>query len=122
MERFGNFTVGNKTGPYTGSLEIVITGTRSSNRGFIFGNTNNNKVIAVSGGMDMRTDVGSHRARLLQTVAPGSTTISSSEVTGWQVGDKLAILSSSFSASESEERIISAISGSIITLDSALQY
>lgn len=73
--RYGNFTVGNATGPYTGKLEITITGDRTT-RGVGIDNELNNKVLAVLGGLDMKTDfTAAARTRLTATAAVGATTI-----------------------------------------------
>jgi hypothetical protein len=56
------------------------------------------------------------------TVNPGDTTITLLEDTDWQVGEDIIIATTSFSNYESEQRTITAISGSTYTLNKALKY
>jgi hypothetical protein len=118
---FGNFTVGNGSGVYTGKLTIILTGTRESS-GLAFGNKRNNKVLAVGGGLSFRSNIGSKtiHTRLIETANAGATVINVKAADGWAVGDTLNILPSDRSTLMGEERTITAISGTTITLNSAL--
>jgi hypothetical protein len=118
---FGNFTVGNGSGAYTGKLNIILTGTRES-PGLSFGNLNNNKALAVSGGLDFKSNIGSKtvHTRLIETANAGDTVIKVKAADGWAVGDTLNILPSDRSTLIGEERRIAAISGTTVTLNAAL--
>jgi hypothetical protein len=87
---FGNFTVGNGSGAYTGKLN-----SRES-PGLSFSNLNNNKVLAVSGGLSFRSNIGSKtvHTRLIETANAGATVIKVKAAADWAVGDTLNILPS----------------------------
>jgi hypothetical protein len=62
-------------------------------------------------------------SRLAAPAQVGATTLAlTSAPTGWRVGDKLGITSSQVNPGETEERTITEISGSTITLDAPLAY
>ena len=43
-------------------------------------------------------------------------------MTGWSVGDKIVVTSTSFDSDEAEERTITAINGYLITVDKPFEY
>lgn len=61
------------------------------------------------------------QAKLIATAEAGSTTLTTSESTGWSVGDTI-IVGTSKNNVESEKVTISAISGTTITLSAALAF
>ena len=95
------------------------------NKGMVI---NNNNAFLMAMGEGSRIEIHAADAKkdswsqLNQTANKGAKQITLAETTGWEVGDKIAIASSSFKMDQAEERTIVGVSadGKTFTLDRAL--
>lgn len=55
-----------------------------------------------------------------QTAEIGATTLTLAENVNWRVGDKLVIASTDYWVDQTEERTVTAVSGSVVTIDKPL--
>jgi hypothetical protein len=56
------------------------------------------------------------------TAAKGASTITLKEAVDWRVGDRIVIASSALKADEAEERFVTAVNGTAVSLNAPLQY
>ncbi|MEE8599982.1 cell wall-binding repeat-containing protein [Euzebya tangerina] len=80
--------------------------------------------IAVQGGtLDIHGQSPTHTwTRLAATAGAGTTQIQLEEAPGWSVGDRIVIAATSLNFEEAEERIVTAIDGTTVTLDRPLEH
>lgn len=103
-----------------GNLKIILTGDYYGKQQPTFGN----KGI---GCLDCKLSIfGKPRkptwTTILNTINPGDSSFMVSVDVDWQVGESIVIASTSFEHSESEQRLIVAISSRNITVDSPFTY
>lgn len=118
--RQGTLVIGTEDNPYQGQATLTAHGTRRSLLELpIYGS----KMLAVRGGdISMFGQPRLSWSSIDATVAAGASIIQLAEDHDWQVGDHIAIAPSSFSFLEAEDRVITATSGRVLTLDRPLLY
>ena len=118
----GTMEVGTEEFPYTSKITITMHSTVSDPYLPIYGN----KVIGVRyGTLDMHGIQRTPTWTMLETTSDvGSNTITLQEEVDWQVGEQIAIASTSFEAREAEQRTIIAVDSTkkILTLDKPFEY
>jgi hypothetical protein len=118
----GLMEVGTEEFPYTSKITITMHGKIDDPYLPIYGN----KVIGVRHGrLDMHGIPRSPTWTMLETTAEAnSTVITLQQEVDWQVGELIAIASTSFDGREGEQRIIAAIDSTrkVITLDRKLDF
>jgi hypothetical protein len=122
--RNGRMEVGTEEHPYTSKITITMHSRLSDPFLPIYGN----KVLGVRfGTLDMHGPVRTPTWTLLEsTAAAGASTITLQRDVDWQVGETIAIASTSFSGRDAEKRVIKAIDNTnsakpVITLDRPLE-
>ncbi len=116
----GRFACGTKANPYTKKLTVTLTGSDQAANVMNMGT----KFLGAMGGgrIELHGEPRKGWARLAKTASRGTRSITLSEAMPWRVGDKIVLVSTDFHFNHAEERTISAISGTSITLNSALAY
>jgi cell surface hyaluronidase len=116
----GALKIGSEANPYTRRALITLTGTGAANDPNVDGM--GNKMLGVSGSVEIHGSRRGGWTRLRNTAAAGATRIDLVDNPGWKVGDRLALASSEYSQDRFEEAEISAVSGEAITLAAPLKY
>ncbi|GGJ38048.1 G8 domain-containing protein [Deinococcus roseus] len=122
----GALQVGTEAAPIQGKAEIVLTSNNLADNIHSMGA----KVLGAMGGgtIDIHGQPTLRSwTKLNGTVAVGSKTITVQDPVNWKVGDAIIITSSSFynpysPKSQTEQRLITAISGNTLTLNQGLTY
>jgi hypothetical protein len=94
--RKGSLTTGNTSNPYTNTANIILTG-QLTDRGYIIDSTlTGRKNLVVTGSLNLigKTNLA-HTAKLIMSTQVGDTSINVDNSTGWQVGDRLTLSTSS---------------------------
>jgi hypothetical protein len=121
--RNGKMVAGSQDSPFMNDLNIILNGEKDERTFVIDPATSGNKMLAVSGGLEL---YGNHPAtiwtRLTSMAQVGATQITVESADGWNIGDKIAIAPSYSSPTQYEEVTIQGISGTTITFTPALQY
>ena len=136
----GTFQVGAPDQPFTSEFTLTLAGKENSNDVDLADypngqmvmdmeiRDNNAFLMAMGDGatISIHTDDAAKESwtQLDGTALAGATELTLTEATGWEVGDRIAIASTDFSADQAEERTITAVSsdGMTITLDQPLAY
>ncbi len=112
----GTLRIGTESAPISHRVTITLTG--SPDDGNIDGM--GNKVLGVTGIIDMH---GQHRTGWthLDVTAPvGATTLQFAANPGWRAGDRIVLASSDYDPAKAEEAVIATASGSSVTLTAPL--
>ncbi|MBF6594305.1 MAG: G8 domain-containing protein [Thermaceae bacterium] len=117
----GKFQIGSADKPYRNRAIITLTGLDPS--GNALGMGMGTKLIGVMGGtLELFGEPRNGWTHLTATAAKGATQIQVENAADWRVGDHIVLASTDYTASEAEEKYISAKNANVLTLDSALQY
>ena len=116
----GALKIGSEANPYTKRALITLTGTGAANSPNVDGM--GNKMLGVSGSVEIHGNKRGGWTRLRNTAALGATQIALVDNPGWKVGDRLALASSDYSQDKFEEAEITAVSGATLTLAAPLKY
>lgn len=116
----GALQIGTEANPYTKRAIITLTGTGSSTSPDVYGM--GNKVLGVTGRIELHGSGRKGWTRLSQTAAVGATTIELAGTMSWKAGDRLVLASSDFSPDRAEEAVIASVSGRSVTLSAGLKY
>jgi cell migration-inducing and hyaluronan-binding protein len=114
----GKLQIGTEVAPFNHRITITLTG--SPDDGNIDGM--GNKMIGVSGTIDMH---GQHRVgwtHLAATAAAGATTLSLATAAGWHAGERIVLASSDYDGTRAEEAVIATTSGTSVTLTAPLHF
>ncbi|CAD8206675.1 unnamed protein product [Paramecium pentaurelia] len=122
--RNGKLVAGSITQVYTGIINIILTGTSSDYELLIDNNIEaGNNVLAVTGGLELYGKVPSSKvARLTATASAGSSSITVTDTTDWQVGDWIVISPTGANPDEAEKVQISQIVGTTVIFSVSLKY
>jgi cell migration-inducing and hyaluronan-binding protein len=116
----GALQIGTESSPYTHRAVITLTGTGAANNPNVYGM--GNKMLGVSGRVEIHGQTRKGWTRLSQTAAVGATTIELVTNPGWKAGDRLVLASSDYSPDKTDEVVISSVSGRTLTLSAPLKY
>ncbi|HSB55743.1 MAG TPA: G8 domain-containing protein, partial [Gemmatimonadales bacterium] len=116
----GALQVGTENSPYTHRAVITLTGTGAANNPSVYGM--GNKVLGVSGRIELHGQTRKGWTRLSQTAAAGATTIELVTNPGWKAGDRLVLASSDYSPDKTDEAVVASVSGRTLTLSAPLKY
>jgi len=117
----GVLQVGTEASPYTKRAIITLTGTGSAASPDVYGM--GNKVLGVTGRIELHGSERKGWTRLDQTAAVGATTVElASGSMGWKAGDRLVLASSDYNPDRFEEAVIASVSGRTVTLTAPLRY
>ncbi|MCU0494392.1 MAG: plastocyanin/azurin family copper-binding protein [Chloroflexaceae bacterium] len=115
----GRLQVGTEAQPFRNRAIIALTGNTSSENVMGMGT----KFLGAMGGtIDLHGEAKTSWTKLSGTVEPGATQIRVLEANNWRVGDRIVVAPTDFDPLEAEERTISAINGTTVTLDQPLRY
>ncbi|XP_067950541.1 fibrocystin-L-like [Watersipora subatra] len=120
----GRLVVGWEDEGYRGNVEIILNGDQySENYQQTSGATVGQKVIAVSGGLDLH---GKQRETLITTLSKtaqaGASTIMLRQETDWEAGESIMLTATSYDAQETEVVTITAVNGKEISITPVLMY
>ena len=120
----GKLECGTQGKPHVHKFELVLFGNhRSEEQPLPNGPNLGAKALGVFGFLDMHgVDSGISFTKLASTANAGDTAIELMEEVGWSVGDEIVISATSYELKETERKSITAISGTTITIDSALEF
>lgn len=114
----GKLQIGTEAAPLSHRVTITLTG--SPDDGNIDGM--GNKMIGVSGTIDIH---GAHRTgwtHLAATASAGATSLQFAAATGWRPGDRIVLASSDYDPNKAEEAVIATSAGTNVTLTAPLHY
>jgi hypothetical protein len=116
----GTFIAGTEAFPHTHQLTFILYGGYYGKQQPMFGN----KGI---GCMNCQFSMyGTPRpvtwTNLSATISPGATSFTVNDNIDWKVGEQIVVASTSFFHYEAEQRTITAVSGTTVTVDSPFQY
>jgi hypothetical protein len=115
----GNFQCGTEDKPHTKRLEIILNAKNENENVMGMGT----KFLGAMGGtLELHGESKTSWTKLDGTAQAGVTTIKVLEATNWRVGDRIAIAPTDFEPMEAEERTITAVNGTTLTLDKPLLY
>jgi cell surface hyaluronidase len=116
----GKFACGSRAERFTKRLTVTLTGSNETENLMGMGT----KFLAAMGGgaIEFHGETRKGWTRLGKTAARGSRTITLQDAPAWRVGDKIVLVSTDFHHDHGEERTISSISGTRVTLDAVLAY
>ncbi|HEY7027789.1 MAG TPA: G8 domain-containing protein [Gemmatimonadales bacterium] len=114
----GTLRVGTEGAPYRNRAVITLTGSpgNADIRGV------GNKMIGVIGTLDIHGEGRAGWTQLGASAAAGATSIDLKKAMGWRSGDRIVLASSDFDPGQAEEAVITAVTGSNITLQQPLRY
>ncbi len=116
----GVFQVSTNGGPFTKKLTITLKGSSSAEDVMGMGT----KFLGAMAGGKIEI-IGERRVAWTQlnaTAAKGSSVLTLKDSVDWRVGERIVVASSAFNPDQAEERTITDVKGSSVTLDKPLQY
>lgn len=115
----GALRVGTQEQPFTKKARIVLTGAKSNEDLMGMGT----KVIGVMGGtLDLHGQARPTWTRLGATVKRGSSTLQLAKPMPWAVGDQIAVASTDFNSTFTDEFTITGIDGTSVTVNKPAKY
>ncbi len=116
----GKFTCGTKLSPFTHQLTVTLKGSDTTANHMGMGT----KFLGsmAGGSIEIHGEARKGWTRLAASAAKGTRSITLKELVPWRVGDKIVVVSTDFHFDHAEERTITAISGTTVTLNAALKY
>jgi cell surface hyaluronidase len=116
----GRLEVGTAERPFSKKATITLTGTDKSGNVMGMGT----KLLGVMGGtVDLHGEArGPSWTRLSRTATAGSTQIALDRAVDWRPGDRLVVTSTDYDPNQAEEVVVSAVSGSSVTLQQPLKF
>ena len=114
---FGSLVAGSERTPFTHRLTITLTGTDP-------GGDVPTKMIAVYGGgvLELHGETRSAWTRLASTAQAGMTELLLESAPTWRAGDRVVIASTSYEPNEAEVALVTAVSGSMVSLSQPLHF
>src|SRR5499426_1089399 len=116
----GELEIGTETNPHTRKATITLTNTVPDEEPMK--DMGDRGIMIMGGTLSLHGDRTHTWTKLAQTAAAGSTSIQVLDAAGWRVGDEIVLASTDFDPRQAERRTISAIKGTVITLDRKLDY
>jgi cell migration-inducing and hyaluronan-binding protein len=115
----GELEIGTEAKPHTRKATITLANNVKDEELMGMGD----RGIMLSGGtLNLHGDRTHTWTKLASTANAGATSIKVLNAAGWRVGDEIVLASTDFNPRQAERRIIAAINGNTITLDSPLTY
>ncbi len=113
----GKLQIGTAAAPFRNEATITLTDDNPGENVMNMGD----KVLGVMGGtLELHGERRAGWTRLAATAGKGSRSLTLQGNPGWRVGDRIAIASTDYAYSQSEEREVTAVSGNTLTLDRPL--
>ncbi|MCU0619813.1 MAG: right-handed parallel beta-helix repeat-containing protein [Gemmatimonadaceae bacterium] len=116
----GLLEVGSEERPFTRRATITLTG--APDGGNVMGMGDKLLGVMGPGRLELHGERRTAWLRLGATAAAGTRELVLERAPGWRVGDRIVIASSDFDPARAEERVITAVAGATVTLDSALRW
>lgn len=116
----GSFRIGSEANPFTHRARITLTGPLEIEAAPGMGN----RVLGVlpGGELEIWGEARTAWTQLDATAPAGAGAITLAGDVDWQVGERIVIAPSGFEPREAEDRVISAVSGRTLTLESPLDH
>ncbi|CAF94000.1 unnamed protein product, partial [Tetraodon nigroviridis] len=122
----GRLFAGRDNEPFRGQLHIKLRGNhKTPDWPLPNGPNQGSKVLGVFGTLELYGQPHSvYHTKLAATAAAGSNTLTLAKTVDWKIGDEVAISTTSYNASETEKRWITAVSADsrVLTLNQPLNY
>ncbi|NNE34389.1 MAG: hypothetical protein HKN13_04090, partial [Rhodothermales bacterium] len=116
----GELEIGTEASPHTANATISLT---DNNPGEDRLAGMGDRGIMISGGtLNLHGDRTNAWTKLAATAEAGSSEVEVLDAAGWRVGDEIVLASTDFDPRQAETRIVTAISGNTLTLDTPLDY
>src|SRR5688572_14991459 len=115
----GQLEIGSETNPHTRNATVTLTQNVPGEDIMTMGDRG---IMLMGGTLSLHGNRKDSWTKLAKTAAAGSNTIEVLNTGDWKKGDEVVIASTDFDPHQAERRIISSISGKVITLDQKLQY
>jgi cell migration-inducing and hyaluronan-binding protein len=115
----GTLEAGTEARPHTRNATITLTNTVP---GEDLNTMGDRGIMLMGGTLSLHGNRKDSWTKLAKTAAAGSNTIEVLNVGDWKRGDEIVVASTDFDPHQAERRIISSISGKVITLDQKLDY
>ena len=115
----GELHIGSAATPHTRKATMTFT---NDVPGEDIGSMGDRGIMIMGGTLSLHGNRKDSWTKLAKTAAAGSTTIEVLNAGDWKKGDEIVIASTDFDPHQAERRIISSVSGKVITLDQKLQY
>mmetsp|Transcript_29621 Transcript_29621/g.95059 ORF Transcript_29621/g.95059 Transcript_29621/m.95059 type:complete len:1807 (+) Transcript_29621:66-5486(+) len=124
VDAFGFLSIGDATAAYNNTAVLKFSGHPGSAYLSVQESVDaGNNGLVVIGRASLYGKTRTTRLAYLGAIAAkGATTVTIDRAIDWLVGDKIVIAPTEFSYREAEVRTITAVSGQVLTLDSALTY
>jgi len=117
--RGGELHIGSENKPHTRKATITLTDTVP---GEDINTMGDRGIMLMGGALSLHGDREHTWSKLAKTAQAGSRQIEVLDARGWRVGDEIVLASTDFDPRQAEKRIITAVSGEVITLDRPLEY
>jgi len=119
----GTFAIGAEDAPFTNEAVITLTGQSGGTRAELEQGIGR-RVLAILPGGTLELHGAPHTSwtRLTATAPVGATQITVEAAEGWEVGDRIALAPSDYVWNEVDERTITAVEGTTLTLDAPLDF
>jgi cell migration-inducing and hyaluronan-binding protein len=118
VEAQGVLQIGTETRPHLRRAVITLTDADLATSTPPFGQ----KVLGVRGTLDLHGETRTPWLRLARTAPAGATALELERNPGWRVGDRLVVASTDFDPLQAEEVVVTAVSGSTVTLEAPLRF
>src|SRR5688572_6998251 len=115
----GELEIGTEKTPHTRNATITLTNNVPGEDIMTMGDRG---IMLMGGTLSLHGNRKDSWTKLAKTAAAGSNTIEVLNTGDWKKGDEVVIASTDFDPHQAERRIISSVSGKVITLDQKLQY
>lgn len=120
----GRLEIGSEAEPFLQRATITLTGSNPAANEVSMGMSLGAKflVAAMGGRLEIHGEPRTSWTKLNATATAGTSQITLAEPANWRAGDRIVIASSALNPDEAEVRILTAVSGTTLTLDRALAY
>ncbi|HWK41991.1 MAG TPA: G8 domain-containing protein [Croceibacterium sp.] len=117
--RRGELQIGEEGKPHTRKATITLT---DKVPGEDINTMGDRGIIMMGGTLSLHGDRENSWTKLAKTAQAGSAQIEVLNASGWRRGDEIVLASTDFDPRQAEKRVITAINGNVLTLDTPLQY
>lgn len=115
----GTLEIGTEARPHRHQASITLTDTVPGENINTMGDRG---ILLMRGTLSLHGDRANSWTKLAKTATAGATRIEVLDAAGWRKGDEIVLASTDFDPRQAERRVVTAISGNRLTLDTPLHY
>jgi cell migration-inducing and hyaluronan-binding protein len=115
----GELHIGSEAKPHTRKATITLTNTVPDEDINTMGDRG---IMMMAGTLSLHGDRKNSWTKLAKTAKAGTSKIEVLNASEWRKGDEIVLASTDFDSKQAEKRIITAVSGNVLTLDQPLKY